>query len=160
VTRSALESARPSIEARESRAPSPTSFLDIHEGRAPPPPISILLGWKTLEFDSEAGFIRGEMTARSEFLNPHGAIQGGILCAMLDNAAGLAVMCSLGPRQMAPSLEIKTSFMRPGRPGKYIAEARIASQAAGICFVEGKLLAEGGQLIATASATARILTLR
>jgi uncharacterized protein (TIGR00369 family) len=122
--------------------------------------VAILLGWKTLEFNSEVGSIRGEMTARKEFLNPDGVIQGGVLCAMLDNAAGLAVMCTLGPRQRGPSLEIKANFMRPGRVGKYFAEAWIRSQAAGVCFVEAKLETESGQLVATASATARILTPR
>jgi uncharacterized protein (TIGR00369 family) len=137
-----------------------TSFLDIYEGRAPHPPVAILLGWKTLEFDSERGFIRGEMLAREEFLNPAGVIQGGMMCAMLDNAAGLAVMCALGPGQIAPTLEIKSNFMRPGKPGKFIGEGWIRSQAAGVCFVEASLTSEAGQLVATASATARIMGLR
>ncbi|MEJ1126423.1 PaaI family thioesterase [Variovorax beijingensis] len=133
------------------------SFLDIHEGRAPHPPVAVLLGWHTLEFDSENGYIRGEMLAREEFLNPAGVLQGGMMCAMLDNAAGLAVMCTLGPGQMAPTLEIKSNFMRPGKPGKFIGEGWIRSQAAGVCFVEARLTTEAGQLVATASATARIL---
>jgi uncharacterized protein (TIGR00369 family) len=137
-----------------------TSFLDIYEGRAPHPPVAILLGWKTLEFDSERGFIRGEMLAREEFLNPAGVIQGGMMCAMLDNAAGLAVMCALGPGQIAPTLEIKSNFMRPGKPGKFIGEGWIRSQAAGVCFVEASLTNQAGQLVATASATARIMGLR
>jgi uncharacterized protein (TIGR00369 family) len=140
-------------------APVP-SFLDIHEGRAPHPPVAILLGWKTLEFDSEKGFIRGEMVAGEEFLNPAGVLQGGIMCAMLDNAAGLAVMCALGPGQTAPTLEIKSNFMRPGRPGKFIGEARIRSQGAGVCFVEASLTSEAGQLVATATATSRIMGTR
>src|ERR1700731_323284 len=140
-------------------APAP-SFLDIHEGRAPHPPVAILLGWKTLEYDSEKGFIRGEMLAREEFLNPAGVLQGGMMCAMLDNAAGLAVMCALEPGQTAPTMEIKSNFMRPGQPGKFIAEGRIRSQAAGVCFVEASLMSEGGRLVATASAAARILSTR
>ncbi len=136
------------------------SFLDIYEGRAPHPPVAILLGWKTLEYDSEMGFIRGEMLAREEFLNPAGVLQGGMICAMLDNAAGLAVMCTLGPGQIAPTLEIKSNFMRPGKPGKFIGEGRIRSQAAGVCFVEASLTSEAGQLVATASATARIMGTR
>lgn len=140
-------------------APVP-SFLDIHEGRAPHPPVAILLGWKTLEYDSEKGFIRGEMLAREEFLNPAGVLQGGMMCAMLDNAAGLAVMCALEPGQTAPTMEIKSNFMRPGKPGKFIAEGWIRSQAAGVCFVEAFLMSESGQLVATASATARILSTR
>jgi uncharacterized protein (TIGR00369 family) len=137
-----------------------TSFLDIYEGRAPHPPVAILLGWKTLAFDSEKGFIRGEMLAREEFLNPAGVLQGGMMCAMLDNAAGLAVMCALGPGQIAPTLEIKSNFMRPGKPGKFIGEGWIRSQAAGVCFVEASLTSEAGQLVATASATARIMSMR
>lgn len=132
-------------------------FHDIYEGREPHPPVAILLGWKTLEFDDQAGSIRGEMLATEDFLNPAGVLQGGMICAMLDNAAGLAVLCTLGPGQTAPSLEIKTNFMRPGKPGKYIGEAWIKSQSAGICFVEASLTTEDGRLIATASATARLL---
>lgn len=132
------------------------SFLDIYEGRAPHPPVAILLGWKTLQYDSEKGFIRGEMMAREEFLNPAGVLQGGMMCAMLDNAAGLAVLCTLGPGQVAPTLEIKSNFMRPGKPGKFIGEGWIRSRAAGVCFVEASLTNEAGRLVATASATARV----
>jgi uncharacterized protein (TIGR00369 family) len=144
----------------KSGTPAGASFLDIHEGRAPHPPVASLLGWKTLAYDADRGFIRGEMLAREEFLNPSGVLQGGMLCAMLDNAAGLAVMCTLGPGQMAPTLEIKSNFMRPGRPGRFIGEGWIRSQAAGVCFVEALLMTEDGHLVATASATARILTAR
>jgi uncharacterized protein (TIGR00369 family) len=133
------------------------TFLDVHEGRAPPTPIALLLQWKTLEYDSESGFVRGEMYARSEFVNAYGVIQGGMLCAMLDNAAGLAVLCALGPGQSAPTLDLKASFMRPAGVGKYLCEAYIRSRTPSICFVEAKLESETRGLVATASATARIL---
>lgn len=136
---------------------SKSMFHDIHEGRQPHPPVALLLGWKTIEFDDQKGFIRGEMQAKEAFLNPAGVIQGGMICAMLDNAAGLAVLCTLEAGQTAPSLELKTSFMRPATVGKYIGEAWIKSQGAGICFVEAQLLTTTGRLVATASATARLL---
>jgi uncharacterized protein (TIGR00369 family) len=52
---------------------------------------------------------------------------------------------------------MKVSFLRPARPGPLIAEGRVVHKTRTLAFVEGTLSTEDGDLIATGSATLRIL---
>ncbi len=126
----------------------------VAEGVVETPPAAALLGWKALEL--EPGHVRVRYTARPEFGNPQGAIQGGFLAAMLDDAMGPALVTLLGADQFAPTIEIKVNFMRPARPGIIIAEGRVVHRTRSLAFLEGTLSTEDGELIATGTATARI----
>ncbi len=118
------------------------------------PPAAALLGWNALEL--EPGHVRVRYTARPEFGNPQGAIQGGFLAAMLDDAMGPALFTLLGADQFAPTIEIKVSFLRPARPGPIIAEGRVVHRTRFLAFLEGTLATDEGDLIATGTATTRI----
>ena len=126
-------------------------------GRATPPPSAETLGFRLLEIDPELGTIRVEFDARPEFVNPMGAIQGGFLAAMLDDTLGPALVATLPDGSFAPTLELKVSFVRPAGVGKLIGVGRVVSRGGTIAFLAGELLTEGGDLVATASATARIV---
>jgi uncharacterized protein (TIGR00369 family) len=126
----------------------------VAEGVVETPPAAALLGWKALEL--EPGHVRVRYTARPEFGNPQGAIQGGFLAAMLDDAMGPALVTLLGPDQFAPTIEIKVNFLRPARPGSIIAEGHVVHRTRFLAFLEGTLRTEDGELIATGTATARI----
>jgi uncharacterized protein (TIGR00369 family) len=121
------------------------------------PPAAQTLGWKLEEIDPEAGTIRIGFDARPEFLNPVGAIQGGFLAAMLDDTMGPALVATLGPDQFAPTLELKVNFLRPARPGRLVGTARVVHRGGSIAFLSGELTDPSGQIVATASATARIV---
>ena len=92
-------------------------FWDMIEGRAPMPPVARLLGWTLLSIDPERGEIRVRFEAKPDFLNPAGTVQGGILSAMLDDTMGPAAVALLGGNRFTQTLELKTSFYRPARPG-------------------------------------------
>ncbi len=124
------------------------------EGSIETPPAAALLGWKALEL--EPGRVRVQYTARAEFGNPHGAIQGGFLAAMLDDAMGPALFTTLPADQFAPTIEMKVNFVRPARPGPIIADGTLVHKTSSIAFLEGRLTTVDGELIATATATARI----
>jgi uncharacterized protein (TIGR00369 family) len=119
------------------------------------PPAAALLGWKALSL--EPGHVRVRYIARPEFANPQGAVQGGFLAAMLDDAMGPALFTTLGAEDFAPTIEMKVSFLRPARPGPLIAEGRVVHQTRSLAFLEGTLATEEGDLVATATATARIM---
>ena len=122
------------------------------EGR---PPCAELLGWEAISI--EPGRVRVRYTARAEFCNPMGSIQGGFLAAMLDDAMGPALFTLLDDGQLAPTLEMKVSYFRPAQPGAVIAEGRVVHQGKSVAFLEGTLATEDGALIATGTATARIV---
>jgi len=141
-------------------ATKPPTGLDVlravDAGMVVAPPAAALLGWKALEL--EPGRVRIRYTARPEFSNPHGAIQGGFLAAMLDDAMGPALFTTLGAEQFAPTIEMKVNFLRSARPGPLVAEGRVVHQTRSLAFLEGTLSTEDGDLVATATATARIVT--
>ncbi len=132
-------------------------FWDMIEGRQPAPPAAQLLGWKLLEIDPDEGTIQVEFDGKASFLNPAGTIQGGFLSAMLDDTMGPAAMALLGGTQMAQTLELKVNFMRPGKTGPIFGEGRVAHRGRDILFLEGALRDREGKVIATATATARVL---
>ena len=138
---------------------NPITGLDVllaaADGIVETPPAAALLGWKALTL--APGHVRVRYQARPEFANPQGAIQGGFLAAMLDDAMGPALFTTLGSEDFAPTIEIKVSFLRPARPGPLIAEGRVVHQTRSLAFLEGTLATEQGDLVATATATARIM---
>jgi uncharacterized protein (TIGR00369 family) len=134
-------------------------FWDVLEGRKPQPAAAALLGFELLAVDAEAGTIKVKFQGKPEFANPMGNIQGGILAAMLDDTLGPALVATLGPNQFAPTIELKVNFIHPAQLGPLIATGRVVARRRAIAFLSGELHDERGELLATASATARIVTL-
>lgn len=62
-----------------------STFNRMRRGELAPPPVLTLLGGVIREVNAEAGLLRTDYTAAPSFLNPAGGVQGGMLCAMLDD---------------------------------------------------------------------------
>ncbi len=135
-------------------------FWDVMEGRAPAPPAAELLGFELLDVDPEAGTIHVQFTARAAFTNPIGNIQGGMLAAMLDDTLGPALVATLGADEFAPTIELQVHFIRPAKPGRLFGRGRVVSRGGSIAFLAGELSDDDGELIATATATARVIRQR
>jgi uncharacterized protein (TIGR00369 family) len=135
-------------------------FWDVMEGRRAPPAAAQTLGFELLEIDESRGWIRVRFEGKPQFANPMGVIQGGFLAAMLDDTLGPALVCTLTKDQFAPTIELKVNFIRPAQIGTLIGEGRVVERGGTIAFLSGELKSEGGELIATATATARIVTRR
>jgi uncharacterized protein (TIGR00369 family) len=133
-------------------------FWDAMEGRAPPPPAAVTLGFKLLEIDPSRGTIRVQFEGKREFLNPMGVVQGGFVAAMLDDTLGPALVGTLPPGHFAPTIELKVNFIKPAPLGVLIGEGRLVARGGTIAFLAGELRTGGGELVATATATARIVT--
>ena len=96
-----------------------------------------------------------DFDAKPEFLlNPMKQIQGGYLCAMLDECMSVACMVASGMTHVAPTLEMKTSFFRPGMPGKIRGVGRVVKWGRTVAFTEGELYDAEGRLLAKATGTA------
>jgi uncharacterized protein (TIGR00369 family) len=132
-------------------------FWDAMLGRKPPPPAAATLGFKLLDIDAQKGTIRVQFDGKHEFLNPMGNVQGGFLCAMLDDTLGPALVATLPKDHFAPTIELKVNFIRPAKPGPLIGSGKVVSRGGTIAFLAGELTTEQGELIATATATARIV---
>jgi uncharacterized protein (TIGR00369 family) len=83
----------------------------IIDGRLPPPPIANLIGARLVSFeDGEAVF---RCTPDESTYNPIGMVHGGLLCTLLDSAAGCAVHTRLPAGTGYGTIEIKVSFLEP-----------------------------------------------
>lgn len=125
-------------------------------GRTLPPAVE-LLGYRLLDADAERGEARAQFVARPEFLNLMGNVQGGLLAAMLDAVASTALLAQLPSDHLAPTLELKASFVRPAPAGPLVGHGRVVHRGRTIAFLEADLTDQDGTLLATATATARIV---
>jgi molybdopterin converting factor subunit 1 len=114
-----------------------------------------LLGMRPLL--AEPGHVRMEFTATEQFLNPAGVVQGGFLTAMLDDTMGPAAVAQVGPGHFVPTLELKVSFLRPVGPGRLVGDGRVVHLGQSVVFLEGTLEDEDGNVVAKATATARVV---
>lgn len=117
------------------------------------PPCTETLGMRLTHVDQANMIARFAFEARQDFANPTGAIQGGFVCAMLDEAMSTAAIIASNVTMNAPTLEMKVSFLRPLFVGKATAEARILKWGKSTCFIEAELFDPEGKLVAKASAT-------
>ena len=74
------------------------------------------------------------LLAEDRHLNPHGAVHGGALATLADAAMGTAVATLTDGRPV--TIEMKVTFLEPGRPGLLIARARTRKPGRRITIVE------------------------
>jgi uncharacterized protein (TIGR00369 family) len=117
------------------------------------PPCSEMLGMRLTRVEQETMTIEMDFEARPEFANPTGAIQGGFIAAMLDEAMSTCAIIASNVTMNAPTLEMKVSFLRPLFSGKAQARAQILKWGQSVCFIEGSLYDPDGRLVARATAT-------
>ena len=121
------------------------------------PPSSRLLGWHLLDARPSEGWIRIGFEGKQEFCNPAGFIQGGLLSAMLDDTMGPAVFVMTDGKRYTATITMTVNFLAPARPGPIVGEATVTQLGKTIAFVEGRLIADGGTVLATATASARLV---
>lgn len=121
------------------------------------PPSSKLLGWHLLDARPKDGWIRIGFDGRKDFCNPAGFVQGGILSAMLDDTMGPAVFVMTEGKLYTATITMTVNFLAPAKPGPLVGEATVTQLGRTVAFVEGRLMAEDGKLLATASTSARLV---
>ena len=124
--------------------------------RYPLPPCAKLLGLDIREADPAEGRVRIAFTARPEFCNAAGAIQGGVLAAMLDDCIGPAVLIGTNAERYPSTIDLNVSFLAPARPGPLFGVARIVQAGKTIGFAEAELHTPSGVIVARATATVRL----
>lgn len=109
-------------------------FWDGVEGRAPIPRAAATLGLEFIDADPENGTIELAFAAKEDFTNPAGNVLGSFVAAMLYDTVGPALLATLERDQFVH------------RNGD-------------MAFLEASLADGHGTLIATATATARVIDL-
>jgi uncharacterized protein (TIGR00369 family) len=124
--------------------------------RFPTPPCAILLSLDILEAERETGRVTITFTAKPEFCNASGNIQGGFLAAMLDDCMGPAILIATNAEAFPSTIDLNVQFLAPAKPGQLIGKGRVVKIGKTIGFVEAELEDASGSILARATASVRI----
>jgi uncharacterized protein (TIGR00369 family) len=134
-------------------------FWDGIEGRVPMPRAAATLGLEFIAADIENGTIELAFAATEDFTNPTGNVLGAFVAAMLYDTVGPALLATLEPDQFQTTLGLNVNFLRPVRPGRVVGKGRVVHRDGDMAFLDASLLDSHGTIIATATATARVIAL-
>jgi uncharacterized protein (TIGR00369 family) len=126
-------------------------------GELPPPPAVAALGFRlVVAGDGLAVF---ECEPSPLHMNGMGAMHGGVICTLADSAGGCAVLSVLPPGMVAPTQDIKVSFLRPITPdtGAVRAEGRVLHSGRRTALAEVRMTDRAGQLMAHATVTCAMI---
>ena len=142
------------IASPDPVALSDEAILARFQGAKNLPKGSALLGFAMVSVEQASRTVEVAFEASEQFCNPMRQIQGGYLCAMLDECMSVACMVASGMKSVAPTLEMKTSFFRPAEPGAMRGVGRVVRWGKTVAFTEGELYDAQGRLVAKATGTA------
>lgn len=140
--------------AEEPKTWTDEELLARFTGTKRRPPGSELLGFRMVRVSQADREVEVAFDATEQLTNPMKQIQGGYLCAMLDEVMSVACMVASGMTAVAPTVEMKTSFYRPAMPGTIRGVGRVARWGKTIAFTEGELFDDQGRTLAKATGTA------
>ena len=123
-------------------------------------PCSAWLNQSILEIDSETGFAKIAYELGEPHFNRFGALHGGAIACVMDDVLAVAAGLVLKWGEIAPTLEMKVSYLSQGGAGRHIAEARVLKRGRQINFLEATLANADGRVIATATATIMIAPMK
>jgi uncharacterized protein (TIGR00369 family) len=121
------------------------------------PPSSRLLGWHMIDARPEEGWIRLGFDGKAEFCNPAGFLHGGFLSAMLDDAMNQAAFIKAEGKAYPSTISMTVNFLAPATIGPIVVEANVTLFGKSIAFIEARLLNGEDRLLATASASVRMV---
>lgn len=99
------------------------------------------------------GYARVLLPFRPEFAQGFGVVQGGIITALGDAAAGVAFMTLMNPGEAVVTIELNINFLNPARESDLVSEARIAHQGTMISLSEFEVRTPDRALVAKGTTT-------
>ena len=121
-------------------------------------PFVEMLGFELLRFDP--GIAEIAVPLREELTNSWGVAHGGVTMTLLDvvmaHAARTPSVDGVVETSGIVTIEMKTSFLRPGL-GRLVGTGRRLHRTASMAFCEGSLVDAGGEIVAHATGTFKYL---
>ena len=118
-------------------------FPQIHEGGR---------AYSILDVAPERARIR--VGIENRHLRPGGTVSGPTMMALVDLAAYVAVLASVGPVMLAVTTSLNINFLRRPRPGPLVADCRLIKLGRRLAVAEAEITAEGHpDLVAHATVT-------
>jgi uncharacterized protein (TIGR00369 family) len=131
-------------------------ILSIFQNTTRMPPASKLLGFELLDLSMEHGWVEVAFTAKPEFANPTGSVQGGFITAMLDDAMGVAASVHSGLTKIVPTLQLTVTFLHPVPVGRVVVRGEVLRLGRNTAQLAGVLRLPNGTIAATAMAAAAV----
>lgn len=123
-------------------------------------PASAWLNQSILELDVEEGWVKIGYDLGEAHFNRFGALHGGSIACVMDDVLAVAAGMVAKWGEIAPTLEMKVSYLNQGGAGKHVAEARVLKRGRQINFLEATMTREDGKVIATATASIMIAPMK
>ena len=111
----------------------------------------------------EIGIERGDLGSgkssvflniESKHCNKGGVAHGGLYTMMLDMALGGALVSILPKEEWCATTQLSISFISAARPGEKItAHGNVVKRGKNVAHLDGKITADSGRVIATATGT-------
>lgn len=119
--------------------------------------IGKLIGREIVKMENGISEVTFDMSAT--WLNMQGILHGGAFATMLDTACGAATRSLLDMKKYRGSatLELKTSYLKAGKPGKYLGKGKVLRMGRSVAYSEASLFDQDGALVSKASATFKLL---
>ena len=144
-----------SLLAAAANMPGREYLQAVIDGQLPRPPFAALTGAELVAVDD--GVAVFHFTPEESTLNPLGVVHGGMLCTLLDSAAGCAVHTRLEAGVGMSSIEIKVSFLTPANGAALEIEGRSLRVGRQVAFAEAHARTVGGKLVGHATTSIALL---
>jgi uncharacterized protein (TIGR00369 family) len=118
------------------------------------PPCARHLGFELVDYSIDAGWAEVAFTPRPEFANPAGSVQGGFVCAMLDDTMSFAAALSRRFEAIVPTLQTSVTYLRPTPIARVIARGEVLRFGTTSVAMQGTLRDAAGAVLAVATCTA------
>ncbi len=106
--------------------------------------------------DQEKGICEMDFDVPLHFCHSGDIIQGGFVTTMLDSVCTFSVFGTNPNVVKLATLELKVTYLKASRAGKFKAVGKIESMGRSIAFLTGELFDESGQKTASITTTAKI----
>ena len=110
------------------------------------------IGFEIVEFTKGKCVV--ECIITENHLNMGGVVHGGIHATMLDTAMGGTLVSTLKEEEWCATAQLDISYINPAKLGEKLnASASVVRRGRNLAHLEGNLVSEKNQLIATAKGT-------
>ena len=111
---------------------------------------------KCVALNTEQGTAEFLFNIDKKFCNPTGDVQGGFLSGMIDDTMALSFIMKTHFTKRPPTIEMKTNFLYPTKPGQVHGFGKIVKFGKNLVFLEGKLV-QNEKTVVTATSTGVIV---
>lgn len=115
---------------------------------------------KTMLVEGSPGEVTVLFHAGVETTQGNGVVNGGALATMLDNGMAVAVLSALEPGRSCSTVSLTVNMLKPGLVGEFVVIASVVKLGGRIAFAQAQLYSAAKELVANATASLAILTVR